>query len=104
MEKSSSLRNGNVFKYSLNENFNNQEYSEDITAGNDILTSIGLGSIKQLPDYAFYSCENLLSVKVGSEMNKMGKIPFTGCTKLTGIEPEDGSAFFSDNAIIYQNG
>ena len=95
---------GNVFKYSLNENFNNQEYSEDITAGNDILTSIGLGSIKQLPDYAFYSCENLLSVKVGSEMNKMGKIPFTGCTKLTGIEPEDGSAFFSDNAIIYQKG
>ena len=93
---------GNVFKYSLNENFNNQEYSEDITAGNDILTSIGLGSIKQLPDYAFYSCENLLSVKVGAEMNKMGKIPFRGCTKLTGIENEDGAAFFSDNAIIYQ--
>ena len=78
------------------------QYSEDITAGNDILTSIGLGSIKQLPDYAFYSCENLLSVKVGAEMNKMGKIPFRGCTKLTGIENEDGAAFFSDNAIIYQ--
>ena len=102
MEKSSSFEEGNVFKYSLNENFNNQEYSEDITAGNDILTSIGLGSIKQLPDYAFYSCENLLSVKVGAEMNKMGKIPFRGCTKLTGIENEDGAAFFSDNAIIYQ--
>lgn len=95
---------GNVFKYSLNENFNNQEYSEGVTAGNDILTAIGLGSIKQLPDYAFYSCENLLSVKVGSEMNKMEKIPFRGCVKLTGIEPEEGSVFFSDNAIIYQKG
>lgn len=95
---------GNIFKYSLNENFIDQEYSESVTAGNDILTAIGLGSIKQLPDYAFYSCENLLSVKVGSEMNKMGKIPFRGCVKLTGIEPEDGSVFFSDNAIIYQKG
>ncbi len=95
---------GNIFKYSLNENFIDQEYSEGVTAGNDILTAIGLGSIKQLPDYAFYSCENLLSVKVGSEMNKMGKIPFRGCVKLTGIEPEEGSVFFSDNAIIYQKG
>ena len=96
------FKEGNEFKYSLNENFNNQKYKETKVAGNDILTSIGLGSIKQLPDYAFYSCENLLSVKVGAEMNKMGKIPFRGCTKLTGIENEDGAAFFSDNAIIYQ--
>lgn len=93
---------GNTFNYSLNENFNNQQYKEKVTAGNDILTSVGLGSITELPDYVFYSCENLLSVKVGSELAVMGKIPFRGCTKLTGIESESGSSFFSDNAIIYQ--
>ena len=54
---------GNVFKYSLNENFNNQITVKISLQVANILTSIGLGSIKQLPDYAFYSCENLLSVK-----------------------------------------
>lgn len=95
---------GNVLRYPSDGNFNNQQYNETKPAGNDILTSIGLGSIEQLPDYAFFSCENLLSVKVGSEMYKMGKLPFKGCVKLTGIEPEDGSDFFSSNAIIYQKG
>ena len=96
------FKEGNTFNYSLNENFNNQEYKEKVTAGNDILTSVGLGSITNLPDYAFYSCENLLSVKIGSALTTMGKIPFRGCTKLTGIESESGSPFFSNNAVIYQ--
>lgn len=92
------------FDYSLNENLNGQTYTEDVEQGNDLLTGIGLGTVESLPDYAFYSCENLLSVRLESNyLKEMGKIPFSGCKKLTGIESDRNvSLFFSENAIIYQ--
>ena len=92
---------GHKFTFAGNSDLNGQEYTEGETEGNDLLTHVGLGSSKILPDYAFRSCENLLSVSLGDTMYDMGKAPFRGCSKLTGIV--GNSRFFSENAIIYEN-
>ncbi len=92
---------GNKFAFVGESALNGQPYTEVVTAGNDLLTDVGLGSAKILPDYAFRSCENLLSVSLGDKLYDMGKAPFRGCSKLTGIT--GNSRFFSDNAIIYEN-
>ena len=90
------------FEFDLSSGFNKRQYVEQVSEGNDMLTSINLGSVQSIPDYAFSSCENLLSVEIGPELTTMGKAPFSGCTNLTGIEAADNSYFHSRNGIIYQ--
>lgn len=71
---------------------------EDI--GNDRLKSITLHSVEYLPDYAFYSCENLSNINLGNTLTKMGVAPFTGCTSLTGIGSQSNN-FICNNGIVY---
>ncbi|MBR5762114.1 MAG: leucine-rich repeat protein, partial [Lachnospiraceae bacterium] len=71
---------------------------EDI--GNDRLRSVTLNSVKYLPDYVFYSCENLSSINLGSELTEMGDAPFTGCKNLTGIGSTTDN-FVCENGIVY---
>lgn len=71
---------------------------EDI--GNDRLRSITFNSVKYLPDYAFYSCENLNNLNLGSELTEMGDAPFTGCKNLTGIGSTTDN-FLCENGIVY---
>lgn len=93
---------GKQLQYFDNKDFNNHLYSQSDLPGNDTLTSINLGTVKYLPDYAFYSCENLQSVKIGKELATMGNIPFRGCSSLIGLEISDNTKFVSDNGIIYE--
>ena len=71
---------------------------EDI--GNDRLRSVTLNSVKYLPDYVFYSCENLSNINLGSELTEMGDAPFTGCKNLTGIGSTTDN-FLCENGIVY---
>lgn len=82
-------------------------YLEKYDAGNDHLTSIDLGSIESLPDYAFDSCENLQHVTIGAEMNEMGRLPFRGCMSLgtgeeKGITIKNNAKYTYENLILYE--
>lgn len=71
---------------------------EDI--GNDRLQTVTLSTIKYLPDYCFYSCENLYAVNLGNEMEDIGIAPFTGCSSLSGIG-STSDKYVSLNGIVY---
>ena len=102
------LKNGGLFKYyygDINGNDGLREYAlnsdkESKDIGNDRITSVTLNSVKYLPDYAFYSCENLSNLKLGSDLTEMGDAPFTGCTNLTGIGSMTND-FICENGIVY---
>ncbi len=85
---------GNKREYPLND----PNEKEDI--GNDRLTSVKFNSVVYLPDYAFYSCENLSSIDLGSALTEMGDAPFTGCTSLTSIGSSTDN-FKCYNGIVY---
>lgn len=65
--------------------YNGHEYVENSVIGNDYLTTIDLKTIKELPDYAFMSCENLLKTSYGTEMQTIGALPYRNCKSLTQI-------------------
>lgn len=65
--------------------YNGHEYVENSIIGNDYLTTIDLKTIKELPDYAFMSCENLLETSYGTEMQTIGALPYRNCKSLTQI-------------------
>lgn len=65
--------------------YNGHEYVENSIVGNDYLTTIDLKTIKELPDYAFMSCENLLETSYGTEMQTIGALPYRNCKSLTQI-------------------
>lgn len=71
---------------------------EDI--GNDRLQTVTFNTVKYLPDYCFYSCENLYSVNLGSEMEDVGVAPFTGCNSLSGMG-STSDKYISYNGIVY---
>ncbi len=42
-------------------------------------------NVKTIGDYAFYWCENLVSVKLGNGLTEIGKVAFNGCRSLNSI-------------------
>lgn len=75
-------------------------HTEDDAVGNDQLLMVDMNSIEYLPDYAFDSCENLVSAALGNGMKDVGIAPFRRCASLTGIE---GNGIFTyDNGILYK--
>lgn len=83
--------------------YNDHKYVENSIIGNDYLTSIDLKTVKELPDYAFMSCENLLSTKYGMEMQTIGALPYRNCKNLTQIEIPAGNQYVQfDNMILYR--
>lgn len=71
---------------------------EDI--GNDRIKSVVMHTVEYLPDYAFYSCENLSNINLGNNLKEMGDAPFTGCTSLTSIGSSTND-FICYNGIVY---
>lgn len=83
--------------------YSGHKYVENSIVGNDYLTSIDLKTIKQLPDYAFLSCENLLSTKYGLEMETIGALPYRNCKNLTSIEIPEGNQYVQfANMILFR--
>lgn len=83
-------------------NYNGHDYVENSIVGNDNLTTIDLTSVKKLPDYAFMSCENLLSTSYGEEMQDVGALPYRNCRSLTQIDiPATNPYVKFNNMILY---
>lgn len=72
---------------------------EKYKRGNDQITSVTLNSVKYLPDYAFDSCENLLSVDLGPACSNIGTAPFRGCYEMSTVG--DNEYYTAANGIIY---
>lgn len=78
-------------------------YVENSIIGNDYLTTIDLKTIKELPDYAFISCENLLRTSYGAEMQTIGALPYRNCKNLTEISiPAENPYVQFDNMILFR--
>lgn len=95
----------NGFYGDVNDTDGTREYPvgdnrEEENIGNDRIKSLTLHTVEYLPDYAFYSCENLSNIHLGSKLTKMGDAPFTGCNSLTGIA-SDTNDFICQNGIVY---
>lgn len=80
--------------------YENQTYLENYKSGNDYLTSIDMRGVKDLPKYAFDSCENLLTVGF-SAVESMGDLPFRGCKNLYSINPGNTKYVFQ-NMLLYE--
>ncbi len=72
---------------------------ERFKRGNDQITSVTMSSVKYLPDYAFDSCEKLLSVTLGSKCSDIGTAPFRGCYEMETVG--DNEWYTTTNGIIY---
>ena len=86
--------------------YDGHEYVENSIIGNDYLTTIDLKTIKELPDYAFMSCENLLSTSYGTEMQTIGALPYRNCKSLTQINIPAGNQYvqFGNMILFRKNG
>ena len=72
---------------------------ELVDQGNDRVQSIAMTSVTSLPEEAFYSCENLEELVLGSAMTDIGTAPVGGCDKLSSIS--GNSKYVCENGIIY---
>lgn len=82
--------------------YEGHKYRESYTSGNDYLTSINMRSVKDLPNYAFDSCENLLTVAFNA-MESMGNLPFRGCENLYLIDTGDSNSKYAfENLLLYE--
>lgn len=72
---------------------------EKAVKGNDRILSISMVDVKELPDYAFDSCERLQSVTLGDALAQMGEAPFRGCSSLENVS--ENKFFKPSNRIIY---
>lgn len=85
---------------------------EKVERGNDNIRSISMNTVRYLPNVplmdatkgsgAFYSCENLETVNLGSAMEDVGELPFLGCYKLSSIG-SSSPAYTCNNKILYEN-
>lgn len=76
-----------------------EDKGEKYKCGNDQITSVKLGSVQYLPNYAFDSCENLLSVDLGPACKDIGVAPFRGCYEMETVG--DNEWYTTTNGIIY---
>lgn len=84
------------------EDYNLGDSRENDAKGNDTIESIKLTSVKELPDYAFDSCEMLDHVDLGA-VEKVGALPFRDCRNLTSLTvPEDNENYVAQNGILYE--
>lgn len=75
--------------------------NEQAARGNDRVLTVTMNTIESLPDNAFYSCENLQSVVLGSALTDIGTAPFSGCRNLTSVG--GNNKYTCNNGIIYEN-
>lgn len=82
----------------------NAEYERDEKnpIGNDIVEQIILNDVEYLPDLAFYNCENLELLSLGSKLTDIGDLPIADCTKLSSLACGSGK-YEAVNGILYEN-
>lgn len=85
----------------IGQTYDHHKYTEEHACGNDILTSINLGSVKRLPNFAFDSAENLRTVTLTNSMNETGQQPFRDCKSLNWIDTGDSARYEYENMILY---
>lgn len=93
--------------------------TETKSLGNDRIRSVTMQTVKYLPNSntaitndilsenglsggAFYSCENLETVSLGSAMEDIGSLPFLGCYNLSSVA-SDSPKYVCNNKILYEN-
>ena len=59
------------------------------------------GDTQTIGDYAFKGCTRLQDVTLPTTVTQIGKIPFTGCEKLSYVNFQGSEHFSCDNSIIY---
>ncbi len=83
--------------------YENHKYVEEHKSGNDNLTEAELPSVVSLPNNAFYSCENLLKVKIGAALEDFGELPFKDCKSLYSVDTNDNAKYTCDNLLLFEN-
>ncbi len=59
------------------------------------------GSVTSIGDYAFYGCNNLVSIALSENLTTIGDYAFHGCTKLSSISIPDSVTTIGDFAFTY---
>ncbi|MBR5597003.1 MAG: leucine-rich repeat protein [Lachnospiraceae bacterium] len=108
-------------KYGLFNGDINDSAEEDDVRGDDNLIGIKMYTVEYLPtisnddlevlgedEYtggAFYNCENLQNVDLGSAMKDVGTLPFLDCLslKVDGVDASKTANFEAQNGILYEN-
>lgn len=67
--------------------------------GNDLIKTVEMSTVRYLPNYAFDSCEQLESVKLGT-LKEVGALPFRDCGNLLNVEGSEECP--AQNGIIFQ--
>jgi len=67
--------------------------------GNDLIKTVEMSTVRYLPDYAFDSCEQLESVKLGT-LKEVGALPFRDCGNLINVEGSEDCP--ANSGIIFQ--
>ena len=67
--------------------------------GNDTIKSVVLTSVKEIPELAFDSCEQLSRVEMPAA-EKVGKLPFRGCVNL--VDLVGSAAYPAERGILYE--
>ncbi len=70
-------------------------------SGNDVVESVIMETVEYLPDLAFYNCENLEILSLGSAMDDVGELPIADCTKLNSLAC-GGNKYEAINGILYE--
>lgn len=91
---------GDVVSGTVKREYEDNSSYEKEYKGNDRIKSITMADVKYLPDGAFYSCEQLSSIILGSGMGDLGNAPFAGCTSLTSIGSSSADVMCY-NGIVY---
>ena len=104
------LFSGNFGEAGLNLLAGGQKYQEHTYTtetdgkleGNDVLTNITMPSVQELPDKAFYSCDNLLTFNTGSALKNFGSLPFKYCKNMVSVSPIETEYYRYNNLMIFE--
>lgn len=83
--------------------YDGHDYAEDYDAGNDYLTNVKMPTVDSLPDYAFDSCENLMTAGFSAELQNIGTLPFRNCKSMYNIDLGQNAKYAFSNLILYKN-
>lgn len=83
--------------------YDGHDYVEDYDSGNDYITNVVMPTVDSLPDYAFDSCENLMTAGFSAELQDIGVLPFRDCKSMYDIDLGQNTKYAFRNLILYEN-
>ncbi len=86
----------------INNVYNNHTYLKEFASGNDILTEVTLASVQELPDNAFYNCENLLVFNTSEALTNFGALPFKACKNMRAVNPSETEYYAYNNLLLFE--